>query len=132
MVVVFRDGQHTLPGDVASAQNVFQKGNHVLARFRATEGNNQDGVIIFWFRGHSSPVLPWLLFGPLAHGTRGPQPKCSETLCCRTDTCHIGGILVRPERFELPTCCSGGNRSIQLSYGRRPSFTDLLNDTRLS
>jgi hypothetical protein len=27
---------------------------------------------------------------------------------------------VRPERFELPTCCSGGNRSIQLSYGRRP------------
>jgi hypothetical protein len=28
--------------------------------------------------------------------------------------------LVRPERFELPTCCSGGNRSIQLSYGRRP------------
>ena len=30
--------------------------------------------------------------------------------------------LVRPERFELPTCCSGGNRSIQLSYGRRPVF----------
>ena len=28
--------------------------------------------------------------------------------------------LVRPERFELPTCCSGGNRSIQLSYGRIP------------
>jgi hypothetical protein len=26
--------------------------------------------------------------------------------------------LVRPERFELPTYCSGGNRSIQLSYGR--------------
>jgi hypothetical protein len=25
---------------------------------------------------------------------------------------------VRPERFELPACCSGGNRSIQLSYGR--------------
>ena len=30
--------------------------------------------------------------------------------------------MVRPERFELPTCCSGGNRSIQLSYGRGPSF----------
>jgi hypothetical protein len=29
--------------------------------------------------------------------------------------------MVRPERFELPTCCSGGNRSIQLSYGRAHS-----------
>ncbi len=28
--------------------------------------------------------------------------------------------MVRPERFELPACCSGGNRSIQLSYGRNP------------
>jgi hypothetical protein len=27
---------------------------------------------------------------------------------------------VRPERFELPTYCSGGNRSIHLSYGRTP------------
>src|SRR6266478_5129434 len=27
-------------------------------------------------------------------------------------------LMVRPERFELPTYCSGGNRSIQLSYGR--------------
>ena len=31
--------------------------------------------------------------------------------------------MVRPERFELPTCCSGGNRSIQLSYGRTPIRT---------
>ena len=30
---------------------------------------------------------------------------------------------MRPERFELPTCCSGGNRSIQLSYGRAPTST---------
>ncbi len=26
--------------------------------------------------------------------------------------------VVRPGRFELPTSCSGGKRSIQLSYGR--------------
>jgi hypothetical protein len=29
--------------------------------------------------------------------------------------------MVRPERFELPACCFGGNRSIQLSYGRIPN-----------
>src|SRR5208337_3249999 len=32
--------------------------------------------------------------------------------------------LVRPERFELPTYCSGGNRSIQLSYGRNLRFLE--------
>ena len=33
--------------------------------------------------------------------------------------------MVRPERFELPTYCSGGNRSIHLSYGRTPVFSSL-------
>ena len=31
--------------------------------------------------------------------------------------------MVRPERFELPTYCSGGNRSIHLSYGRTPMYS---------
>ncbi len=34
--------------------------------------------------------------------------------------------MVRPERFELPACCFGGNRSIQLSYGRK-LINDLMN-----
>jgi hypothetical protein len=33
--------------------------------------------------------------------------------------------LVRPERFELPTYCSGGNRSIHLSYGRTVNSSSL-------
>ena len=39
--------------------------------------------------------------------------------------------MVRPERFELPTCCSGGNRSIQLSYGRAPIFNSLHGQGKL-
>ena len=39
--------------------------------------------------------------------------------------------MVRPERFELPTCCSGGNRSIQLSYGRiAPDYTSCAREGR--
>ena len=40
-----------------------------------------------------------------------PEKDCGSTGKEQTN-------MVRPERFELPTCCSGGNRSIQLSYGR--------------
>jgi hypothetical protein len=41
----------------------------------------------------------------------------------RVPVAALSENLVRPERFELPTCCSGGNRSIQLSYGRARLFT---------
>jgi hypothetical protein len=40
--------------------------------------------------------------------------------------------MVRPERFELPTYSSGGCRSIQLSYGRRPVFPVYMRSFALS
>jgi hypothetical protein len=33
-------------------------------------------------------------------------------------TCVFKGKMARPGRFELPTLCLEGRRSIQLSYGR--------------
>ncbi len=57
--------------------------------------------------GFARPLLP-------AGATAPGRPLREENFQGRQ-------YLVRPERFELPTYCSGGNRSIHLSYGRLAS-----------
>jgi hypothetical protein len=52
------------------------------------------------------------------HGFRHWTKKQTITVVRAMKVPEQVGKLVRPERFELPTYCSGGNRSIQLSYGR--------------
>ena len=47
--------------------------------------------------------------------TGGFRDRLYQPLCLQPFTAEI---LVRPPRFELGTFCSGGKRSIHLSYGR--------------
>ena len=44
MIVVFGDGQHSFARDVAAAQDVLQKRNHVFAFFRTAKRNNKKGI----------------------------------------------------------------------------------------
>jgi hypothetical protein len=46
-----------------------------------------------------------------------------ETL--KKSTVESKRFMVRPSGFEPPTFCSGGKRSIQLSYGRTVTATQL-------
>jgi hypothetical protein len=50
------------------------------------------------------------------------EVHCDRKLSCSLQPKSLAGVgegsvtlMVRPERFELPTYCSGGNRSIHLS-----------------
>ena len=56
------------------------------------------------------------------NGAAGSNSRLLQTLGTNDGRKGRTG-MVRPERFELPTCCSGGNRSIQLSYGRTDHYS---------
>src|SRR5580658_673199 len=46
VVVMFGDFEHALAGDIFSAQDVFKKWHYIVGPFGATEGRNEDCVIL--------------------------------------------------------------------------------------
>jgi hypothetical protein len=56
---------------------------------------------------------------------KAPQEKSQPFAGVSIRLASFNEGMVRPERFELPACCFGGNRSIQLSYGRAKARTTL-------
>src|SRR3984957_11054730 len=95
VVVVLGDRQHSLARNVFAAEHIFEERNHLFPRLRPSEGDNKNGIVDHAFRSESQVIARRRLMWE----------------------------MVRPERFELPTCCSGGNRSIQLSYGRTDVYS---------
>jgi hypothetical protein len=83
--------------------------------------SHMDPYTLAYFAGHSDfgttrrYVHPNLESGKGAGCTGWAQRKPQTTRCRRLE-------LVRPSGFEPPTFCSGGKRSIQLSYGRTGVF----------
>ena len=46
VVIVLGDCQHAFAPNIPSSQHVFEEWDHLFRRFRAAEGNNENGVVI--------------------------------------------------------------------------------------
>ena len=46
VVIVFGHGQQALGWNVPSAEHVFEEGNYFCLRFRPTESNHQNGIVV--------------------------------------------------------------------------------------
>ena len=67
---------------------------------------------------HLKPIETWSSKTPNIVAEAARAAAGNYYLDSLGENCLRRRVLARPERFELPAYCSGGNRSIQLSYGR--------------
>jgi hypothetical protein len=47
VVIVFGDFEHALARDVFASEHIFKEGNNVVVFFGASEGDEEEGVVLF-------------------------------------------------------------------------------------
>src|SRR5258706_9440329 len=95
VVIVLSDRQHALTRNVPSTQHVFQEGNHFFPRFRSTERDHQNGVVVHGETNYRDSTIEI--------GSPGSQISCRARWPLRMQLPHSrSASMADPMRYPSP------------------------------